>query len=278
MPYGDDMKAAAQPIRIVEVGPRDGLQNEPRIVSTVDKVAFIQALSRTGVAEIECTSFVSPKAIPQLADADEVFRKVNRRPDVDYSALVANEQGFHRARAAGVERMAVFTAASNTFTKLNIHATVRESLARIGPLVDRAKRQGMQVRGYISTVVRCPYEGAIAPETVGCVMDELWSLGVDEISLGETLGVATPKDIRRLLDRILAKCPVSRVAMHFHDTYGLAVANALTAWDEYGVTTFDSAAGGIGGCPYAPGAAGNVATEDLVHALKTSGASVAVDE
>lgn len=278
MPYNHDSTSVEGPIRIVEVGPRDGLQNERAIVSTDLKVAFIQSLSRTGVAEIECSSFVSPTAIPQLADAEEVFRRLERPAGVEYSALVANERGLDRAQAVGVGKIAVVTAASDSFTTRNINATVRESLERFTPLVARAKQAGMNVRGYISTVVCCPYEGRITPAKVVDVMDALLQSGVDEISLGETIGTAAPADIRRLLDVVLPHVPLTRLAMHFHDTYGMAIANALTAWHEYGVQTFDSSAGGLGGCPYASGAAGNVATEDLVYALKASGGLVQVDE
>lgn len=268
----------AAPVRVIEVGPRDGLQNEPGIVPTADKVAFIDALSRTGVVEIEVGSFVSPAAVPQLADTDDVFRQIERMPGVVYSVLVPNERGLERARAASARKIAVFTAASETFTQRNIKATIRESLARFRPVVAGAKRDGMVVRGYVSTVVFCPYEGRIAPTQVMEVMKRLLDLGVDEISLGDTIGKASPADVRKLLDAVLPCLSRDRLSLHFHDTYGMAVANALTAWWEYGVEAFDSSAGGLGGCPYAPGASGNVATEDLVYALKASGATVPVDE
>ncbi len=265
-------------MRIIEVSPRDGLQNEPEIVPTDDKVAFVNALSRTGVGEIEVGSFVSPVAVPQLADTDEVFRKIERVPGVIYSALVPNERGLERARAVSAQKIAVFTAASETFTQRNIKATIRESLERFRPVVAGAKRDGMVVRGYVSTAVFCPYEGRIAPTRVTDVMKQLLDLGVDEISLGDTIGKAAPPDVRRLLDAALPCLSKDRLTLHFHDTHGMAVANALTAWWEYGVEAFDSSAGGLGGCPYAPGASGNVATEDLVYALKASGATVPVDE
>jgi hydroxymethylglutaryl-CoA lyase len=242
------------------------------------KVAFINALSHTGVAEIEAGSFVSPKAVPQLADSEDVFRKIERRPDVIYSALVPNERGLERARAVGVQKIAVFTAASDTFTQRNIHATIRESLERFRPVVAGAKRDGMAVRGYVSTAIFCHYEGRIEPKQTVEVVQRLLDLGVDEISLGETIGKASPTDVRALLDAVIAEIPRSRLSLHFHDTYGMAVANVLTAWSEYGIGAFDSSAGGLGGCPYAPGASGNVATEDLVYALKASGATVTVDE
>ncbi len=278
MAHPVELDPHAAPVRVIEVGPRDGLQNEPGIVPTADKVAFIDALSRTGVVEIEVGSFVSPAAVPQLADTDDVFRKIERMPGVVYSVLVPNERGLERARAVSARKIAVFTAASETFTQRNIKATIRESLARFRPVVASAKRDGMVVRGYVSTAVFCPYEGRIAPTQVMEVMKRLLDLGVDEISLGDTIGKASPADVRKLLDAVLPCLSQDRLSLHFHDTYGMAVANALTAWWEYGVEAFDSSAGGLGGCPYAPGASGNVATEDLVYALKASGATVPVDE
>ena len=268
----------ARLVRIIEVGPRDGLQNEPGVIPTERKIAFVNALSRTGVTEIEAGSFVSPKAVPQLADSDEVFRKIERMPGVVYSALVPNERGLERARTVAAQKIAVFTAASESFTQRNIHATVRESIERFKPVVSGAKRDGMAVRGYISTVVFCPYEGRIEPIRVAEVMKRLLAVGVDEISLGDTIGKASPSDIRKLLDTLLPHIARERVSLHCHDTYGMAIANALTAWWDYGIEAFDSSAGGLGGCPYAPGASGNVATEDLVFALKASGAIVPVDE
>jgi hydroxymethylglutaryl-CoA lyase len=267
-----------RPVRIIEVGPRDGLQNEPGAIPTEHKIAFINALSRTGVMEIEAGAFVSPKAVPQLADSDEVFRKIERMPGVTYSALVPNERGLERARTVAAQKIAVFTAASETFTQRNIHATMRESIERFRQVVAGAKRDGMAVRGYISTVVYCPYEGRIAPTRVAEVMKRLLELGVDEISLGDTIGKASPSDIRKLLENLLPHIARERVSLHCHDTYGMAIANSLTAWWEYGIEAFDSSAGGLGGCPYARGASGNVATEDLVFSLKASGATVPVDE
>lgn len=266
------------PIRIVEVGPRDGLQNEPEILGTEDKVAFVNALARTGVAEIEVGSFVSPRAVPQLTDSDDVCRKIERLPGVVYSALVPNERGLERARAVGVHKIAVFTAASETFTKRNVSASIDETLERFAMLMPSAKRDGMLVRGYISTAVYCPYEGRVDPKAVLRVTERLLELGVDEVSVGETTGAASPSHVRRLLDVLLRRVPAAKLALHCHDTYGMAVANVLTAWHEYGIACFDGAAGGLGGCPYAPGAGGNVATEDLVYALKASGVRVTVDE
>lgn len=266
------------PIRITEVSPRDGLQHEAVFVPTGRKIALINALSRTGVAEIEAGSFVSPAAIPQLADSDEVFRAIDRVPGVIYSALVPNERGLERARAAAVKKIAVFTASSESFTRHNIKATVHESLDRFRPVILGAKRDGLLVRGYISTTVFCPYEGRMSPLLTLDVAMRLLDLGADHISLGETLGKASPSDIRTLLDTVMARIEPARLSLHVHDTYGMAVANVLTAWWDYGITAFDCSAGGLGGCPYAPGASGNVATEDVVFALKASGALVPVDE
>lgn len=274
----NEHRATVRPIRIIEVGPRDGLQNEPESIPLESKIAFINALSRTGVVEIEVGSFVSPKAVPQLADSDEVFRKIERMPEVTYSALVPNERGLERARVVVAQKIAVFSAASETFAQRNINATIQESFDRFRPVIAGAKRNGMAVRGYISTALFCPYEGRIEPARVVEVMRRFLDLGVDDISLGDTIGKASPVDVRRLLDAVLRHIARSRLSLHFHDTYGMAVANALAAWMEYGIEAFDSSAGGLGGCPYAPGASGNVATEDLVHALKASGATVQVDE
>jgi hydroxymethylglutaryl-CoA lyase len=265
-------------IRITEVGPRDGLQNELAVISRETKVAFINGLSRTGVAEVEAGAFVSPKAVPQMADSDDVFRKIERMPGVVYSALVPNERGLERARDVEVQKIGLFTAASDTFTKRNINATIQESLDRFKPVVAGARRDGMAVRGYISTAWFCPYEGRIRSTRVADVMIKLLALGVDEISLGDTIGRAAPADVRRLLDVVLPQIPRTRLSLHFHDTYGMAIANVLTAWSDYAIEAFDSSAGGLGGCPYAPGASGNVATEDVIFALKASGAAVAVDE
>lgn len=271
-------KNVPMPIRITEVGPRDGLQNEPEIISTEAKVTFVNALSQSGVAEIEAGSFVSPRAVPQLADSDEVFHRIERQPGVVYSGLVPNERGLERARAAAVDKIAVFTAASDTFSQRNIHCTVRESIGRFKSVVSQAKRAGLIVRGYISTVTHCPFEGSVPPSRVTQVMRDLLDLGVDEISLGDTIGKAAPPDIRRLLDEVKSHIGRAALSLHVHDTYGMAIANVLTAWMEYGIASFDTSAGGLGGCPYAPGASGNVATEDVVHALRASGGSIGVDE
>lgn len=278
MSSGSVHRVTAQPVRITEVGPRDGLQNERDIISTEDKVSFVNALSRTGVAEIEIGSFVSPQAIPQLADSDEVFRKIEHRPSVVYSALVPNMRGLERARAAAIAKIAVFTAASESFVRHNIKCSMHESLDRFASVVDEAKREKMTVRGYVSTVTHCPFEGSIKPARVLEVVRRLLQIGVDEVSLGDTVGKAGPNDVRKLLDELLPHIEQSRLSLHFHDTYGMAVANVLTAWTDYGIGAFDTSAGGLGGCPYAPGASGNVATEDVVYALKAAGAAVPVDE
>jgi hydroxymethylglutaryl-CoA lyase len=259
-------------IAIVEVGPRDGLQNEAAAIPVAAKVAFVEALAATGVAEVEVTAFVSPKAIPQLADAEPVLRAVRRRAGVRYSALVPNLQGLERAQAVGVDRVAVFTAASESFNRRNINASIAESIERFRPVCAAAT---VPVRGYVSTAFWCPFEGRIAPAAVVDVTRRLADLGVAEVSIGDTIGKASPADVRALLD-VLLPAPVP-LALHFHDTYGMAVANALTAWREYGIAIFDSSAGGLGGCPYAPGASGNVATEDLCFALAASGADPGVD-
>lgn len=247
-------------IRIVEVGPRDGLQNEAAIIPTAVKVAFVDALSAAGFAEIEVSSFVSPTWVPQLADATEVFAAITRRPGVRYSALVPNERGLARAVAARVDQVAVFTAASETFARKNINASIAESIERFRPVVSTSP---VPVRGYVSTAFHCPYEGPIAPEAVWPVCDRLVDLGCTELSIGDTIGKATPDEVEALLVGLLPRLAADRIALHFHDSYGRAVANAGRA-EALGITVFDSSAGGIGGCPYAPGASGNVATQDLL--------------
>jgi len=263
-------------VRIVEVGPRDGLQNEKDLIPTDAKVAFVDALSEAGYQDIEVSAFVSPTWVPQLADAAEVFARIRRKDGVRYSALVPNEKGLDRALEARVQGIAVFTAASETFNRKNINASIAESIERFQPVVPRAKREGLFVRGYVSTAFWCPYEGRIGPRAVTDVVRRLLDLDVDEISIGDTIGKAMPSEVDDLLDVLLDALPQERVAMHFHDTYGTAVANALAAYDR-GITIFDASAGGVGGCPYAPGAAGNIATEDLVWALTRSGASTGID-
>jgi hydroxymethylglutaryl-CoA lyase len=263
-------------IRIVEVGPRDGLQSESRSIPTEAKVAYIDALSSSGVSEIEASAFVSPKWIPQLADAEEVFRRIRRASGVLYSALVPNEQGLDRALSAKVDKIAVFTAASETFNRKNINASIEESIQRFVPVIERARQSALPVRGYVSTAFWCPYEGRIAPSQAAIVCRRLIDAGVDEISIGDTIGKAVPDEVRQLLGELLATIPASRLAMHFHDTYHHAVENLLASW-KLGIEAFDSSAGGIGGCPYAPGASGNVATEAVVEALRAAGADVQAD-
>jgi len=263
-------------VRIVEVGPRDGLQNESRPIPTESKIAFIDALSEAGYDEIEATAFVAPDRVPQLQDAEAVLRGIRRREGILYAALVPNERGLDRALAAGVGKIAVFTAASETFNRKNINATIAESIERFRPVVLRAKEAKLPVRGYVSTAFWCPYEGRIEPKAVVPVVRQLLDLGVEEISIGDTIGKAVPAEVHALLDALLDTAPQDALAMHFHDTYGTAVANALAAYDR-GITIFDASAGGVGGCPFAPGAAGNVATEDLLWALTRSGASVSLD-
>ncbi|MGO8948624.1 MAG: hydroxymethylglutaryl-CoA lyase, partial [Ktedonobacterales bacterium] len=239
-------------VTIVEVGPRDGLQNEGGIVSTADKIAFINQLSAAGFPVIETTSFVSPKAIPQLSDAGEVMTGITRRPGTRYMALVPNRQGMERALSSHVDEVAVFTGASESFVQHNINTTIAGSIENFRWVVETARDAGMLVRGYVSTAFGCPYEGAVAPAAVLEVADKLVRLGVDELSIGDTIGVATPNQVVRLVQGLRNVLPEERIAMHFHDTRGTALANVLAAL-EAGVSIFDSSAGGLGGCPYAPG-------------------------
>jgi len=250
-------------IRLVEVGPRDGLQSISQFVPTPLKVAYVDVLSRTGLTDIEVSSFVSPKWVPQLADAEEVFKLIERRKGVRYHALVPNLQGLERAVLARVDVVAVFTAASETFSRKNTNGSIADTLERFAPVIAASP---VPVRGYISTAFSCPFEGPVAPGQVRRVAIALDALGCQEISLGDTIGRASPDQVRRLLDAVLPDVPVDRIALHCHDTYGQAVANVLAAADM-GVRVFDGSAGGIGGCPYAPGAPGNVSTEALVRAF-----------
>ena len=263
-------------VRVTEVGPRDGLQNESRILPTETKVRFVDALSEAGYEEIEVSAFVSPERVPQLQDAEEVFQRIQRRGSTLYSALVPNERGLERALRAKVGKIAVFTAASETFNRKNVNASIAESIERFRPVVSAALEDSIPVRGYVSTAFWCPYEGKIAPERVVEVARELLELGVDEISIGDTIGKAVPSEVMALLDRLLDHVDQDRITMHFHDTYGTAIANVLTSY-ERGIASFDSSAGGVGGCPFAPGAAGNVATEDLIWALTRTGALLKPD-
>jgi isopropylmalate/homocitrate/citramalate synthase len=257
-------------VTVVEVGPRDGLQNERATIDTALKVRFIDGLSDAGLPVIEATSFVSPQYVPQLSDADAVMRAIVRKPGVRYPVLVPNERGMERAVAAGVREVAVFTAASETFNRRNINASIAESLDRFRPVVARALRESIRVRGYVSCSFGCPYEGTISPDAVIDVACRLLELGIDEISIGDTIGVATPNQVVDVCERLMRRIDVGRLAMHFHDTRGTALANVIAAL-ELGIAIFDSAAGGLGGCPYAPGAAGNLATEDLLYMLDGMG-------
>ncbi|WP_119717899.1 hydroxymethylglutaryl-CoA lyase [Cognatilysobacter tabacisoli] len=263
-------------VRIVEVGPRDGLQNETATIATADKIALIDRLSATGLTSIEATSFVSPKWVPQLADAADVYAGIARRPGVHYPVLVPNEQGYERARAVGVEEIAVFTAASEAFNRRNINASIDESLARFAPVMARAAADGVRVRGYVSTVLGCPYQRDVPLADVVRVASALREMGCYEVSLGDTIGVGTPGKARAMLKAVASEVPVEHLAVHFHDTYGQALANVLACLEE-GVAVVDAAVSGTGGCPYAKGASGNVATEDVVYMLHGLGLHTGVD-
>jgi hydroxymethylglutaryl-CoA lyase len=263
-------------VTIYEVGPRDGLQNESRLIPTEDKVAFINGLSETGLRAIEITSFVNPRWIPQLADAVDVARLINRRPGVVYSALVPNRQGLDSALRAGMTEIAVFMSASETHNKKNINKTIAATLDAFRETIPPALEAGLKVRAYVSTVYGCPYEGAVDPARAVDLCRELRALGCYQISLGDTIGVANPRQVRDVLTRVLAETPTPAVAVHFHDTRGTALANILVSV-EMGITTVDSALGGLGGCPYAPGASGNVATEDVIYMLEGMGVRTGVD-
>ena len=262
-------------VTLVEVGPRDGLQNEARVVPTATKVAYINALSAAGLPVIDATSFVDPRWIPQLADADEVMRGIERLVGVRYPVLVPNLRGMERALDAGAREVAVFTAASETFNKHNINATIAESIERFVPVVALASERNVRVRGYFSTAFGCPYEGAIAPKSVLDVSRRLVDIGVDEVSIGDTIGVATPKQVVDVCELLKQHIDAGRLAMHFHDTRGTALANVVAAL-ELGIAIFDASSGGLGGCPYAPGAAGNLATEDLLYLLHGLGIDTGV--
>lgn len=263
-------------VTIYEVGPRDGLQNESRLIPTEDKVALVDALSETGLRAIEVTSFVNPKWIPQLADGVEVARRITRKAGVRYSALVPNRQGLESALRAEMQEVAVFLSASETHNKKNVNKTIAATLEAFRETVPLARERGLRVRAYVSTVYGCPYEGAVDPEQAVRLCRELRALGCYQVSLGDTIGVANPRQVRDVLTRVLAEVPPEEVAVHFHDTRGTALANILVAV-EMGITTVDSALGGLGGCPYAPGASGNVATEDVVYMLEGMGVRTGVD-
>jgi hydroxymethylglutaryl-CoA lyase len=262
-------------VRIVEVGPRDGLQNEKAQVSVEARVVFIEALLGAGLHTVEVGAFVSPKAIPQMVGSDEVLRRVSRLSG-EFHVLVPNEKGYEAARAAGAEVIAVFGSASEGFSRANINCSVAESIERFKPVIARARADGVKVRGYISCVLGCPFDGEIKPQAVVDVAKVLWDLGCYEVSLGDTIGVGTPNKARELLRAVAGHVPMAHLAMHFHDTYGQALANLYAGMEE-GARVIDSAAGGLGGCPYAPGATGNVATEDVVYMLEGMGIATGVD-
>lgn len=263
-------------VRIVEVGPRDGLQNETTLIPAAAKIELIDRLSATGLRSIEATSFVSPKWVPQLADAAEVYVGITKRPGVRYPVLVPNEQGYERARAVGVDEIAVFSAASEAFNRKNINAGIDESLQRFEPVMARAKADGVAVRGYVSTVLGCPYQGDVPVADVVRVAKALYTMGCYEVSLGDTIGVGTPSKAAAMLRAVAGEVPVAALAVHFHDTYGQALANILSCLDV-GVRVVDAAVSGTGGCPYAKGASGNVASEDVVYMLLGMGIDTGID-
>ena len=263
-------------VRIVEVGPRDGLQNEKQIVSTATKIALIERLVDCGLGTVEATSFVSPKWVPQMADAAEVFVGLNRVEGVRYPVLVPNEQGYRRAREVGVEEIAVFGAASEAFSRKNINASIDESLQRFAPVLAAAKQDGVAVRGYVSTVLGCPYQGKVPVADVVRVARSLHAMGCYEISLGDTVGVGTPRQARSMLEAVASEVPISALAVHFHDTRGQALANVYACL-EAGVRVVDASIAGLGGCPYAKGASGNLASEDLAYLLQGLGMDSGVD-
>ena len=263
-------------VKIVEVGPRDGLQNEPQTVPTDTKVELVRLLGEAGLTVIESGSFVSPKWVPQMADTPAVLAAIERRPGVSYPVLVPNMKGMEGALAAGVGEVAIFGAASESFSRRNINCSIAESLDRFAPVAEAARQHGIRVRGYISCVVDCPYEGPVAPDAVARVAERLLAMGCYEISLGDTIGTATPARVQAMLDAVAAVVPVDRLAVHFHDTYGQAVANIYASL-ERGIAIVDSSVAGLGGCPFAKGASGNVATEDVVYLLDGLGCRTGVD-
>jgi hydroxymethylglutaryl-CoA lyase len=263
-------------VRIVEVGPRDGLQNEKTIIPTTAKIELIDRLTATGLQTVEATSFVSPKWVPQLADAADVYTGITRKPGVAYPVLVPNLQGYERARAVGASEVAVFTAASEAFNRNNVNASIDESIERFRPVLERAGADGVKVRGYVSTVLGCPFQGEVPLSDVVRVAKTLHALGCYEVSLGDTIGIGTPGRARAMLKAVAAEVPMPALAIHFHDTRGQALANILACLEE-GVAVVDAAVSGTGGCPYAPGASGNVASEDVVYMLEGMGIRTGVD-
>jgi hydroxymethylglutaryl-CoA lyase len=263
-------------VRIVDVAPRDGLQNEPKSVPASVKIELIERLQDAGLPAIEATAFVSPKWVPQMADSAEVMAGIRKRPGVAYPVLVPNMKGFEAARDAGVEEIAVFGAATETFSRKNINCSIAESLERFAPVVAAARAQRMRVRGYISCAAGCPYEGEVAPRAVADLAGKLYRMGCYEVSLGDTIGVGTPRRIRAVIEAVGKKVPIGKIGGHYHDTYGQALANIYASL-ELGVRTFDSSVAGLGGCPYARGATGNVATEDVIYMLDGLGIDTGVD-
>ncbi|MBI5497365.1 MAG: hydroxymethylglutaryl-CoA lyase [Deltaproteobacteria bacterium] len=268
--------AAGERVAVVEVGPRDGLQNESTLVETEAKIVMIEGLVDAGITRIEVTSFVNPRWIPPLADQADVARGIQRRAGVEYSALVPNLKGYENAAAAGMRAVALVVSASETHNRKNINAGVEDTLTRYAEVADRARREGVKLRGYVSTAFGCPYEGPVPVPRVVAVAERLLALGAHEVSLGDTIGVASPRQVGEMLQAVQAAVPLDRIALHLHDTRGTALANALAGL-EAGVRVFDSSVGGMGGCPYAPGAAGNLATEDLVWMLQGMGLQTGID-
>jgi hydroxymethylglutaryl-CoA lyase len=270
------MSVQVAAVTVVEVGPRDGLQNEATAVTTEHKIEFVNRLSASGLPVIEAGAFVSPRWVPQMADAERVFAGIDRRDGVRYAALVPNRAGLERAHAAGVREIGVFAAASETFSRKNINQSIDESLTTYRQVCSRAQELGIRVRGYISTAFGCPFEGDVAPDRVAAVSEALASMGAFEVAVSDTIGIAHPGQVPIVIAAVAGRVPLDRIALHFHDTRGMALANVLTAL-ELGIATFDASAGGLGGCPYAPGATGNLATEDLVYMLHGLGIRTGVN-
>jgi hydroxymethylglutaryl-CoA lyase len=265
-----------QQVKIVEVGPRDGLQNEVKLISAIDKIHLIEKLSDAGVNYIESGSFVSAKWVPQMATSTEVFEKLNRKKNVTYAALTPNMRGFEAALAVNADEVAIFGAASESFSQKNINCSIEESLQRFAPIMAAAKQANIKVRGYVSCTLGCPYEGDIEPEQVALVAEKLFAMGCYEISLGDTVGVGNPDSVTKMIQAVSARVPIEKLAVHFHDTYGQALTNIYAAL-QLGVSVVDSAIAGLGGCPYAKGASGNVATEDVVYMLNGLGITSGID-
>lgn len=263
-------------VRIVEVGPRDGLQNEARVLDVDDRLELLSRLADAGIRDIEAGAFVSPTRVPAMAGSAELMRRLVRRTDVRYACLVPNETGLDRALEAGCREIAIFTAVSETFSQRNTACSIGESLQRLAAVARRAGAEGLRVRGYLSCVIGCPYEGPVAGRAVADMTEQLIGMGCYEVSLGDTTGIGTPADIERLIEIVTTRVPVDRLAGHFHDTWGMGVANVWAAL-QCGVTVFDASVGGLGGCPFAPGASGNVATEDLVYMLNGAGIDTGID-